>query len=49
MLDIVVKSGDDICCSEVFGPLVGVFMFIVMVSKLLMTSVISCSLWSLVY
>ena len=33
-------SGDDVCCSVAFGPLVGVF--IVMWSELLMTSAISC-------
>ena len=41
--------GDDICCSVVFGTLVGVFVFIVMSSELLMTSAISCPLWSSVY
>ena len=29
-------SGDDVCCSVVFGTLVGVFVFSVMWSKLLM-------------
>ena len=48
MLDTVVMSGDD-CCSVVFGTLVGVFVFSVMWSELLMTSVISCPLWSSVY
>ena len=43
MLDTVVMSGDDACCSVVFGTLVGVFMFSVMWSELLMTSAISCS------
>ena len=33
----------------VFGTLVGVFVFSVMWSKLLMTSAISCPLWSSVY
>ena len=37
MLDTVVISGDDVCCSVVFGTLVGVLC------------VISCSLWSSVY
>ena len=46
MLDAVVISGDDACCSVVFGTLVGVFVFSVMWSELLMTSVISCALWS---
>ena len=32
-----------------FGTLVGVFVFSVMWSELLMTSVISCPLWSSVY
>ena len=27
MLDTVVMSDDDVCCSVVFGTLVGVFMF----------------------
>ena len=49
MLDTVVRSGDDVCCSVVFGTLVGVFVFSVMRSELLMTSAISCPLWSLVY
>ena len=30
MLDTVVMSGDDVCCSVVFGTLVGVFVFCVM-------------------
>ena len=38
MLDTVVMSGDDVCCSVVFGTLVGVFVFSVMWSELLMTS-----------
>ena len=42
-------SGDDVCCSVVFGTLVGMFVFSVMWSELLMASVISCSLWSSVY
>ena len=42
MLDTVVMSGDNVCCSVVFGTLVGVFV-------LLMTSAISCPLWSSVY
>ena len=44
VLDTVVVSGDDVCCSVVFGTLVGVFMFSVMWSELLMTSAISCPL-----
>ena len=46
MLDTVVMSGDDVCCNVVFDTLVGVFVFIVMWSELLMTSAISCPLWS---
>ena len=42
VLDTVVISGDDVCCSVVFGTLVGVFS--VMWSELLMTSAISCPL-----
>ena len=45
----VVMSGDDVCCSVMFGTLVGVFVFSVMWSELLMTSAISCPLWSSVY
>ena len=37
------------CCSMVFSTLVGVFVFSVMWSELLMTSAISCPLWLLVY
>ena len=37
----VVISGDGVCCSVVFGTLVGVFVFSVMWSELLMTSAIS--------
>ena len=40
---------DDVCCSVVFGTLVGVFVFSVMWPELLMTSAISCPLWSSVY
>ena len=49
MLDTVVISGDDVCCSVVFGTLVGVFLFSIMWTDLLMTSAISCPLWSSVY
>ena len=49
MLDTVVISGEDGCCSVVFGTLVGVFVCSVMRSELLMTSAISCPLWSSVY
>ena len=44
MLDTVVISGGDVCCSVVFGTLVGVLVFSVMWSELLMTSAISCPL-----
>ena len=33
MLDTVVMYGDDVCCSVVFGTLVGVFVFSVMWSE----------------
>ena len=46
MLDTVVISGEDVCGSVVFGTLAGVFLFSVMWSELLMTSAISCPLWS---
>ena len=46
MLDTVVISGDNVCCSVVFGTLVGLFVFSVMLSDLLMTSANSCPLWS---
>ena len=49
VLDAVVMSGDYVCCSVVFGTLVGVFVLSVMWSELLMTSAISCPLWSSVY
>ena len=50
MLDTVVISGEYISCSVVFCTLVGVFVFSVMWwSELLMTSAISCPLWSSVY
>ena len=42
VLDTVVISGDDVCCSVVF-------VFSVMWFELLMTSAISCPLWSSVY
>ena len=41
--------GEDVCCSVVFGTLVGVSVFSVIWGELLMTSAISCPLWSLVY
>ena len=49
MLDTVVIPGEDVCCSVVFGTLVGVFVFSVMWFELLMTSAISCHLWASVY
>ena len=49
MLDTVAISGDAVCCSVVIGTLVDVFVFSVMWSELLMTSDISCHLWSSVY
>ena len=42
-------SGEDVCCSVVFGTLVGVIVFSVMWSELLMTSAISFPVWSSVY
>ena len=44
-----VRHCGDVCSSVVFGTLVGVFVFNVMWSELLMTSAISCPLWSSVY
>ena len=49
VLDTVVTSGEDVCCSVVFGTLVGVSVFSVIWSELLMTSPISCPQWSSVY
>ena len=49
MLYTVVISGEDVCCSVVSGNLVGVFVFSVMWSELLMTSSISYPLWASVY
>ena len=49
MLDTVVISGKDVCCSVVSDTLVGVFVVRVMWSELLMASAISCPLWSSVY
>ena len=49
MLDTVVIFGEDVCCSVMFGTLVVVFVFSVMWSELLMTSAISCPVWSAVY
>ena len=49
VLDTVVISGEYVCCSVVFGTLVGVFVFSVMWSELRMTSAICCPPWSSVY
>ena len=49
VLDTVVISGEDVCYSVGFGTLVGVIVFSVMWSELLMTFAISCPLWSSVY
>ena len=46
MLGTVGISGEDLCCTVVFGTLVGVSVFSVIWSELLMTSAISCPLWS---
>ena len=48
MLDTMVISGD-VCYSVVFGTLGGVFVFSGMWSVLLITSAISCTLWSSMY
>ena len=49
VLDTVVISGEVVCCSTVFGTLVGVSVYSVISSELLMTSAISYHLWSSVY
>ena len=49
VLDTGVISGEVVCCSVVFGTLVGVFVFSVMWSELLMTSAICYPLRSSVY
>ena len=49
MLDTVVISGDDVCCRVVFGTLVGVFVFIVIWSELLVTSAFNCPMWLLLF
>ena len=49
VLDTVVRYGEYVCCSVVFGTLIGVFVFSVMWSELLRTYTISCPLWSSVY
>ena len=49
MLDTVVISGEDVCCSVVFSTLLGVLVFSVMWSEFLNPSAISCPLWASVY
>ena len=49
MLYTVVISGEYVCCSAMFGTLVGMSEFSVIWSELLMTFAISCPLWSSVY
>ena len=45
----MVISGEDVCCGVVFDTLVGVYVFSIMWSELLMTSAICCPLRSSVY
>ena len=45
VLYTVLISGKDVCCNVVFGTLVGVSVFSVIWSELLMPSVICCPLW----
>ena len=45
----MVISGEEVCCSAVFGTLVRVSLFSFIWLELLMTSVISCPQWSSVY
>ena len=49
MLDTVVMSGDDVCCSVVFGTLVGVFVFSVMWSECYVWSTLlyGCETWTI--
>ena len=49
VLDTVVISDGDVCCSVVFRTLVGVSMFSLIWSEWLMISAISCTRWSSVY
>ena len=49
VLDIVVISGEYVCFSVVCDTLVGVPVFSVISSELLMTSTISCPLWCCLY
>ena len=47
VLDTAVISGENVCCSVVFGTLVGVFSL--MWSELLITYAISYPLWASMY
>ena len=49
MLGTVVISGEEVCCNVAFETLIGVYVFNTIWSELLMTSAISCPLWSSVY
>ena len=42
MFDTVVISGAYVCCSVVFGTLIFVLVFCIILSELLTTSAISC-------
>ena len=44
VIDTVVIYGEDVCCSVVFGTLVGVSVFSVIWCELLITSAMSCPL-----
>ena len=46
MLDTVVMSGDDVCCSVVIGTLVGVFVFNVMWSSVYECQRVECAFTS---
>ena len=46
VVQCVRHRGDNVCCSAVFGTLVGMFVFSVMWSDLLMTTAIIRPLWS---
>ena len=48
VLETVLISGDDVCCSVVYSSWC-VCVYSVMWSELLMTSAIRCHLWSSVY
>ena len=49
VLDTVLIYGEDVCCSVVFGTLVDVSVFSVIWHEFLITSAISCALWSSMY